>query len=163
MSYYILGIDPGSKVTGFGVIKKTNNQFEFIDCGVIKIKADDKPTLFFDLYHQIDQLLDQYPITQVSCESQFVMKNAQSAMMISNAKTCVYIACGKRKIPVFEYPPKKAKIAVAGNGAAEKIAVQKMIRLHLNIMDLPLELDASDALALALCHAFQLKPVQVRK
>ena len=163
MTTYILGIDPGSKITGFGIIKKTHNQFEYIDCGVIKTKGDDKPTLFFELYQKIDALFERYPITQAACESQFVLKNAQTAMMISNAKTCVYIACGKRNIPVFEYPPKKAKIAVAGNGAAEKTAVQKMIKLHLNVVDLPLELDASDALAIALCHAFQLKPIQVKK
>ncbi len=162
MSIYILGIDPGSKITGYGIIKKIGNAIEYVNCGVIKTQSKDKALIYFEIFDAIDQLIHQYPIKEAACESQFFCKNVQAAMTISNAKTCLFIACGKRSIPVFEYPPKKAKIAVSGDGSAKKEQVQKMLHYHLNLPKESIPLDASDALSIALCHAFQLRPVQVK-
>ena len=163
MSIHILGIDPGSKVTGYGIIKKQNNKIEFLDCGIIKTKNVEKPLLYLEIFESIENLLQKFPVDQAACESQFFCKNAQASMVISNAKTCLYIACGKKNIPVFEYAPKKAKIAVSGSGSADKEQVQKMLHYHLNLPNKKIPLDASDALSLALCHAFQLRPIQVIK
>lgn len=162
METLIMGIDPGSKITGWGVVKKSGNKTTYVDAGIIELVGKSKPDLFFKLYQAIESLLERFPIDEIACESQFVLKNAQSAMMISNAKTCLYIASGKKQIPVFEYAPKKAKVAVAGHGSADKSQVAKMIRLHLNVPGPLASFDASDALALALCHAFQLKPVNIK-
>ena len=162
MSIYILGIDPGSKITGYGVLKKTGNTIEYVDCGIIKTKSKDKSLIYFEIFEAIDKLMQQYPIDQAACETQFFCKNVQAAMTISNAKTCLFIACGKRNIPVYEYPPKKAKVAVSGSGSAEKEQVQKMLHYHLKLPQQSLPLDASDALSIALCHAFQLRPIQVK-
>lgn len=160
---YILGIDPGSKITGYGIIKKINQHHEYVECGIIKTKTQDKALLFYEIFQQIENLLEKYPIEQAACEAQFYCKNVQAAMTISNAKTCALIACGKKNIPVFEYPPTKAKIAVAGHGSAEKSQVQKMLHYHLKLPQETLPLDASDALSIALCHAFQIRPIQVKK
>ncbi len=162
MSVYILGIDPGSKITGYGVIKKVGPIVEYIEAGIIKTKEKEKSLIFFEIFDAIEKILDRFPIEQAACESQFFCKNIQAAMTISNAKTCLFIACGKKQIPVFEYAPKKAKIAVTGNGASEKQQVQKMLHYHLKLPQESLPLDASDALSLALCHAFQLRPIQVK-
>ena len=163
MSIFILGIDPGSKITGYGIIKKTGNMMEYVEAGIISSKAQEKSVIFYEIFSKIENLLEKYPISQASCESQFFCKNVQASMTISNAKTCLLIACGKKNIPVFEYAPKKAKVAVAGNGSAEKIQVQKMLHYHLKLPQETLPLDASDALSIALCHAFQIRPIQLKK
>lgn len=152
----ILGIDPGSRVTGFGLIKKEKASFSAIDFGCIKPPAKlDIAYRYLVIFEAIENLIIQYQPTALALETQFVYKNAQSALKLGMAKGAAMIAGAKHEIPIFEYAPKKAKLAVVGSGSASKHQVQKMMQLLLNLSKPPKPEDAADALALALCHAQQ--------
>jgi crossover junction endodeoxyribonuclease RuvC len=158
----ILGVDPGSHVTGYGIVLKDGNRFDYVDSGTIRPKGESPEKRYYEIFDGLEKIILSHNIHVASVESQFYLQNAQTLMKLSIARACVLIACGKNDIPVFEYAPRKAKIAVSGNGAATKEQVQKMIKLHLRQPNLTVALDASDALALALCHAYNIKPIQVR-
>ncbi len=150
----ILGIDPGTRITGYGLIQIKGVNIEPLDFGCIK----PPPSLplaerYLIIFEAVEQLLDRFQPNAVAIESQFVLKNAQSAIKLGMAKGMVILAAARRKIPVHEYPPKKAKQAVVGNGAASKAQVQRMIASLLRLPKLPEPEDAADALALAICHA----------
>lgn len=150
----ILGVDPGTVVTGYGVIRKTARDWEPLDFGCIcpprKRKTHEKYLIIFE---GIDHLLEKYRPKAVSVETQFVYKNVQSALKLGMARGAVLIAAARRGIEVFEYAPTKAKQAVVGNGSASKFQVQKMVQMQLKLPQIPEPEDAADALALALCHA----------
>src|SRR3990167_4968151 len=150
----ILGIDPGTTITGYGVISTHNGKPEPLDFGCIKpppkTPLQERYRIIFD---SLEQLIFQFKPTAVSVESQFVMKNVQSALKLGMAKGMVYLAAERQKIPIFEYAPKKAKLAIVGNGSASKLQVQKMVAMLLCLPKLPEPEDAADALALAICHA----------
>lgn len=154
----ILGIDPGTRITGYGVIKVRHPQIEPIDFGCIRPPTDlDLPARYLALFNSLEKLLDRYTPNAVAVETQFVYKNAQSALKLGMARGVIIIAAARRGIPIFEYAPKKAKLAVVGNGSASKEQVQKMIQLLLRLPELPEPEDAADALALAICHANSVK------
>ena len=111
------------------------------------------PERYLALFNGLEKLLDLYTPDAVSVETQFVYKNVQSALKLGMARGVVLIAAARRGIPVFEYAPKKAKLAVVGNGSASKEQVQRMVQLLLKLTVLPEPEDAADALALAICHA----------
>lgn len=154
----IIGIDPGTRITGYGVIKTGNRpQLEPIDFGCIRPPPHlDPPARYLALFESLELLLEKYAPNAVAVETQFVYKNVQSAMKLGMARGVVLIAAAKRKIPIHEYAPKEAKLAVVGNGAASKEQVQKMIQLLLKLPTLPEPEDAADALALAICLANRL-------
>ncbi|HSX12747.1 MAG TPA: crossover junction endodeoxyribonuclease RuvC [Rhabdochlamydiaceae bacterium] len=159
----ILGIDPGTQVTGYGLIKMKFNGYEALDFGCIRPPAKAGfPEKMLIIFNEIEKLLDTYHPDAVAVETQFVHKNAQSSMKLGMARGIAILAAAKRKISLYEYAPKKAKLAVVGNGAASKEQVQKMIQLLLHLPALPEPEDAADALALALCHAHTLKNDYVR-
>lgn len=154
----ILGIDPGTRVTGYGIICSDGRAHETVDFGCIR------PSLKLDLHHRylsifegVDQLLEKYQPVAVAVETQFVLKNVQSAMKLGMARAAVILAAARKGITVFEYAPRKAKQAVVGNGSASKEQVQKMIQILLRLSELPEPEDAADALALAICHAHNLR------
>jgi crossover junction endodeoxyribonuclease RuvC len=154
----IIGIDPGTQVTGYGVIRCSSAQPEAIDFGCIRPpKQFLTHKRYLALFNGINQLLDQYRPHALAVETQFVYKNAQSALKLGMARGMAILAATLRNIPIFEYAPRKAKLAVVGNGAASKVQVQKMIQLLLRLPSLPTPEDAADALAIALCHAHTLK------
>ncbi|HSX03933.1 MAG TPA: crossover junction endodeoxyribonuclease RuvC [Rhabdochlamydiaceae bacterium] len=154
----ILGIDPGTKVTGYGLIKLKFNAYEALDFGCIRPPATaDFSEKYLIIFNSIEKLLDTYLPDAVAVETQFMYKNAQSCIKLGMARGMVVLAAAKRKISLYEYAPKKAKLAVIGNGSASKQQVQKMIQLLLHLPTLPEPEDAADALALALCHAHTLK------
>jgi crossover junction endodeoxyribonuclease RuvC len=150
----ILGVDPGTLVTGYGVIRQTGRDWEPLDFGCIcppsKLKTHQRYLIIFE---GIDHLLEKYRPHAVSVETQFVYKNVQSALKLGMARGAVIIAAARRGIEVFEYAPRKAKQAVVGNGGASKFQVQRMVQMQLKLSQLPEPADAADALALALCHA----------
>jgi crossover junction endodeoxyribonuclease RuvC len=150
----ILGIDPGTQVTGFGIIEiKTGKQIP-LSFGCIRPSSKlEAPERFLHIFNGIEELLQQYQPTSIAVETQFVYKNIHAALKLGMARGMVLLAAAKKKIPIFEYAPRKAKLAVVGNGSASKEQVQKMIRLLLELKELPEPEDAADALALALCHA----------
>jgi crossover junction endodeoxyribonuclease RuvC len=154
----ILGIDPGTRITGYGIIKVGNKpQLEPVDFGCIRPPVNlNLPTRYLALFDSLEMLLEKYTPNAVAVETQFVYKNVQSAIKLGMARGVVLLAAARRNIPIYEYAPKKAKLAVVGNGSASKEQVQKMIQFLLRLPVLPEPEDAADALALAICHAHTL-------
>ena len=152
----IMGIDPGTIVTGYGIIQKNSNSISTLDFGCIR--PPPKYHLhkrYLIIFNSIENLIEKYKPTSISIETQFVRKNPQIAIKLGMARGVAIIAGAKNNIPIFEYAPKKAKLAVVGNGSASKTQVQKMIQLLLNLKDINIPEDAADALALAVCHSHQ--------
>ncbi|MDN3504958.1 MAG: crossover junction endodeoxyribonuclease RuvC [Rhabdochlamydiaceae bacterium] len=153
----VLGIDPGTKVTGFGVIEYYSQKMISLEFGNIYSKSKKLEYCYLTIFEKLEELIEKYQPDAISVETQFVYKNVQSAMKLSMARGIVMLVAAKHDIEFFEYAPKKAKLAVTGNGGASKHQVQKMIAMILNIKNnLPPE-DAADALALAICHAHNSK------
>ena len=154
-STIILGIDPGTLITGYGIIRVGRTpQLEPIDFGCIRPPVNlDLPARYLALFDSLEQLLDRYAPNAVAVETQFVYKNVQSAIKLGMARGIVLLVAARRGIPIFEYTPRKAKLAAVGSGSASKEQVQRMIQLLLKLPILPEPEDAADALALAICHA----------
>lgn len=151
----ILGVDPGSVVTGYGVIRAKERKWETLDFGCIRPPVKERlEKRYLVIFEGIDHLLKLHKPDAVSVETQFVQKNPQSALKLGMARGAIMIAAAKRGIPIFEYAPRKAKIAIVGNGNASKFQVQQMVQIELSLPSLPKPEDAADALALALCHAY---------
>lgn len=150
----IIGIDPGTRVTGYGIIESQNAIHQLLDYGCIRppprLKLSDK---YLIIYNAIASLLQRYTPQALSVETQYVKKNPQSAIKLGMARGVTILAAKQRNIPIFEYAPSKAKLAVVGNGRASKYQVQGMVQILLNLSIRPEPEDAADALALALCHA----------
>lgn len=149
----VLGLDPGTKITGYGIIQKESSSFTLLNYGAIIIPARlslaDK---CYWIFHKIEYLLQQYNPISVALEGQFVGHNVQSTLKIAMAKTSALVACGKNKIPVVEYSPAAIKLAVTGNGRSNKIQVSHMVKslLQCELSDAPH--DVTDAIAIAICH-----------
>ena len=153
----IIGIDPGTQITGYGIIKLQQNVMIALDYGCIRPPKRDKlSNRYLILFNALEQLLDKYRPEALAVETQFVRKNAQSALKLGMARGVAILAAKRTGIPVYEYAPSKAKLAVAGNGAASKQQIQGMMKLLLNLSQIPEPEDAADALALAVCHAHSL-------
>lgn len=150
----ILGVDPGTHVTGYGLIQKKPEGWKAVDYGCIKpprgMKLSDR---YLEIHYGIDHLIETYQPEVVVIETQFVQKNIQSAIKLGMARGVVLISAKRRGIKVVEYAPAKAKKAVAGNGRATKKQIQGMMQKLLCLDAIPEPEDAADALALALCHA----------
>ncbi|NGX50310.1 MAG: Crossover junction endodeoxyribonuclease RuvC [Chlamydiae bacterium] len=150
----ILGIDPGTRITGYGIIETDFHALIPLDYGCIRPPPKLPLNERYCLIHEgIEHLLDTFPIDVVAIESQFFSRNPQSAMKLGMAKGVAILAATKRKIPVHEYAPTKAKLAVTGSGRASKEQVQRMVQTLLQLASLPTPEDAADALSLAICHA----------
>ncbi len=149
----IFGIDPGSRVTGFGIIESNGNHSKYIDSGVIKTSEKIFPERLRIIYTEIQNLVDHHQPDVVSIENVFMHKNADSALKLGQAKAAAICGTFKINISVFEYAAREVKQAVVGTGAAEKEQVQQMVRIILGIKNKELKLDESDALAIAICHA----------
>lgn len=157
-SLVILGIDPGTKITGYGVLKVCDNTFNALDFGCIRPPYTYALTKrYFIIFDSIEKIIQKYKPNAIAVETQFVNKNAQSAIKLGMARGSVIIAAEKNFVPVFEYAPRQAKMAVVGNGAASKEQIQKMLKMLLNLSKEPTPEDASDALALAICHAHRIR------
>ncbi|MBP9841260.1 MAG: crossover junction endodeoxyribonuclease RuvC [Simkaniaceae bacterium] len=154
----ILGIDPGTTITGYGLI----NNRSLIDFGCIRPNSKkDLHSRYLILFNAIESLLDTHKPNAIAIETQFVGENPQSTIKLAMARAIIILAAKQRNIPIFEYSPSKAKLAVARNGRASKMQVQKMIQLLFNLPSLPQPEDAADALALAICHLHTLKATHV--
>lgn len=153
----IMGIDPGTNLLGFGVIRITGRRAVFVDMGVADMRRE--PDHFAKLRkvgETMEELLDRYSPDELSVESPFYGKNPQVMLKLGRAQGAAVTAALRRGIPVTEYAPRKAKIAITGVGSASKEQVSAMIRKILGVELSPEYLDATDALALALCHYFSL-------
>lgn len=154
----ILGIDPGTAVTGFGVIELKNGKPVPLLFGAIRPPAKaTSAEKYYHIFKGVEELILRFSPTDLSVETQFVYKNAQSAMKLGMARGVILVAAAKHQVPVFEYAPTKAKKAVVGQGSASKEQVQKMIQLLLCLKNRVEPEDAADALSLALCHAHTIR------
>ena len=150
----IIGVDPGTMVTGWGIILVTGNRYQLIECGTIHPKVKDVPEQkYLTIFEELSAVIEKHTPDVLSVETQFVGENVQSAIKLGMARGMAYLAAAKRGIPVFEYAPTKAKQAVTGKGNAPKAVVLKMVKLLLGLKELNVLEDASDALALAITHA----------
>jgi len=153
-SKVFLGVDPGTRITGYGLIEVTNNGYQAIDFGCIKPPAHYKLSdRYLIIYESVVQLIEKYAPDALSVETQYVKNNVQSAIKLGMARGVIIVAAKKGGVPVYEYSPTQAKKSVVGNGSASKKQVQGMIQLLLRLSSLPDSEDAADALALAICHA----------
>lgn len=156
MGKKILGIDPGTRVTGYGIILAAS-RLEPIDFGCICPPPHlPLPERYQILFEGVEALIERHNPSAIAVESQFVLKNAQSALKLGMAKGMAFLAAARKKIPIYEYAPKKAKLAVVGKGQASKAQVQRMIQALLSLPLPPEPEDAADALALAICCSHQL-------
>lgn len=155
----IIGIDPGTRITGYGVIEVQGTTYRTIDYGCIRppptLKLSDR---YLILFNAIDELLIKYRPHALAVETQYVEKNVQSSIKLGMARGAAIIAAKRQGLSVFEYAPTKAKLAVVGNGKASKGQVQGMVKLLLSLKEIPTPEDAADALALAICHAQSYNP-----
>jgi crossover junction endodeoxyribonuclease RuvC len=149
----IMGIDPGSRITGYGLISKEGNRLIHIDNGAIFTQsAQDFPQRLEQIFTGLSAVIAQYRPDAVAVENVFLAKNAQSALKLGQARGAAIVAAVNVGLAVFEYTALQVKQAVVGSGRAEKVQVQQMIKALLNLPEVAQE-DASDALAVAVCHA----------
>jgi len=154
----ILGIDPGTNVLGYGIIRcEGKNKIELIVLGVIELKKySDHYLKLKAIYERIQQLVDQYHPDEVAIEAPFFGKNVQSMLKLGRAQGVAMAAALSRSVPIFEYAPRKIKLSITGQGAASKEQVAAMLASILKEKDLTSEkLDATDALGAAVCHFYQ--------
>ena len=154
----ILGIDPGTSLLGYGLIHIKEKNISLIKMGVIHLsKLRSHEEKLKKIFSRILNLVDEYKPDEVAIEAPFYGKNIQSMLKLGRAQGVAMAASLYRNIPIFEYAPKKIKMAITGNGNASKEQVSGMLKSILNIKDMPKNLDASDGLAAALCHFYQNK------
>ncbi len=152
MTIRILGIDPGLRVTGFGVIEKTGNQLVYITGGCIRVPQGELPLRLKSILDSLGEILAEFKPAQVAIEKVFVNVNPQSTLLLGQARGAAICAAVLKNLPVAEYTALEIKQAVVGNGHAKKEQVQEMVKRLLTLDGLPSP-DAADALACAICHA----------
>lgn len=148
----ILGIDPGSRVTGYGLINAVGNKLEYVACGCIRTETDSLPTRLKTIFEGVCEIIERYSPQHAAIEEVFMGRNAGSALKLGQARGSAMVACLSHELPVDEYSARKVKQAVVGAGGADKAQVQHMVKALLSISDTIAE-DAADALAVAICHA----------
>ena len=152
----IMGIDPGTTVMGYGVIRVSGNVAKLVVLGTLALyKYDDHYTKLQRIFERVTQLIDEYKSGELAIEAPFYGKNVQSMLKLGRAQGTAIAAALARQIPIFEYAPRKIKLAITGQGAASKEQVAKILQHLLKIKELPKDLDATDGLAAAMCHFFQ--------
>ncbi|MBN1250845.1 MAG: crossover junction endodeoxyribonuclease RuvC [Bacteroidales bacterium] len=152
----ILGIDPGTSIMGYGLIKAVGKNPEMITMGILDMrKLKDHYLKLQKIFTRTLQLIDEYHPDELAIEAPFFGKNVQSMLKLGRAQGVAMSAALYRSIPIFEYAPRKIKIAITGNGAASKEQVALLLKGMFKIKELPALLDATDGLAAAVCHFYQ--------
>ncbi len=152
----ILGIDPGTSIMGYGLIKKSGNSFELIMMDVLLLKKLNDPYLKLQkIFQKTLAIIDHYHPDEVALEAPFFGKNVQSMLKLGRAQGVAMAAALNREIPVTEYAPLKIKKSITGKGSASKEQVAGMLMQMLNLKEMPKYLDATDGLAAAVCHGLQ--------
>jgi len=155
----ILGIDPGTTIMGYGLLHIKENQMELIQMGVLHLsKLSSHELKLKRIFERTLQLVDEYKPDELAVEAPFFGKNVQSMLKLGRAQGVAMSAALYRDVPIFEYAPKKIKMAITGKGTASKEQVAAMLKSLLNIKEMPKHLDATDGLAAAVCHFFQRNP-----
>lgn len=160
----ILGIDPGTTIMGFGLIKVENKTMTFLQLNELDLKKYDDHYLKLKLiFERTVELIDTHHPDEIAIEAPFFGKNVQSMLKLGRAQGVAMAAGLSREIPVTEYSPKKIKMAITGNGNASKEQVAKMLQSLLKLKSLPKNLDSTDGLAAAVCHFYNQGRVEIGK
>jgi crossover junction endodeoxyribonuclease RuvC len=150
----ILGVDPGSRVTGYGIVEQVRGELRAVDCGVIRPDAAAPASERYLVIHDsLATLITQFHPDVVAVESLFFCKSASSAIKLAQVRGVVLLAAAEAGLEVYEYAPRRVKQAVVGRGSASKVQVQQMVKALLGLAEVPKPEDAADALAVAICHA----------
>lgn len=147
----ILGIDPGSRVTGYGVVETTPRGIRYVASGCIRVEAEDFPSRLKQIFDGVSEIIEVYQPRQMAIEQVFMHKNADSALKLGQARGAAICAVLNQNLPVFEYAARQVKQALVGKGNADKLQVRHMVKILLSIQG-DIQIDASDALAIGLCH-----------
>jgi len=150
-AYRILGVDPGSRSTGYGIIEITDRKVHYVASGCIKAEQGELPQRLGNIYEGVSQIISEFQPLEFAVESVFMAKNAASALKLGQARGVAIAAAVAQDLPVFEYAARQVKQATVGTGRANKEQVAHMVRVLLNLPGVP-KADAADALAIALCH-----------
>jgi crossover junction endodeoxyribonuclease RuvC len=152
----ILGIDPGTLITGYGVIEALGGKVRMIACGAVKNPgAASMPMRLKRIFESLDTVIEEHTPDEFAIETAFYGKNAQSALKLGHARGVAILAAVLRGIPTHEYSPREVKKAVVGRGNASKQQVQYMVKSLLELTETPPHLDVTDALAVSLCHLYR--------
>lgn len=153
----VIGIDPGTAITGFGIIEEeTDGSIKLVDFGVIHTGSNLKPELRLgSLFQQLNEILSSVSVESAAIERLFFQKNAKTALSVGEARGVILLSLSLKGIPVSEYNPVDIKQAVTGYGRADKKQMQQMVKVLLNMDDVPHPDDAADALGIAICHIHQ--------
>ena len=150
----ILGIDPGTATTGFGVLDREYNNFKAVDYGIIETTPDlEMPMRLKRIYEGICWLIEEYKPDELVVEELFFNRNVTTAITVGQARGIILLAAAQHNIPVSEYTPMQVKQAITGYGGADKKQVQMMVKNILKLSAIPRPDDAADALAIAVCHS----------
>ena len=147
----VLGIDPGSRRTGYGLLAVRERSVEYVASGCIKAEIGDMPQRLGIIYRGVSELIDQFNPTELAIEEVFLAKNASSALKLGQARGVAIAAAVAGELPVHEYAAKRVKQSLVGTGRGSKEQVAHMVRILLKLPGAP-QADAADALAIALCH-----------
>jgi crossover junction endodeoxyribonuclease RuvC len=147
----IIGIDPGSNVTGYGIIDSNGIKYQYLASGFLRLQGEYYQKLQ-QVYDAITKIMSQYQPDEAAIEEVFVHANANSALKLGQARGAALVALAQGNIKIAEYPTRKIKQAIVGYGGAEKLQVAQMVKLLLKLSQLP-QADEADALAVAICHA----------
>lgn len=152
----IIGVDPGTIITGFGIVKYENSKLSYLYSGIIKTPTTKEiPPRLESIYNELNRLIEQYNPSQFAIETVFYNNNVQSILKIGYVRGISLLAAQQNKLEINEYSPREIKKSVVGNGAASKEQVQFMIKKLLSLKNDFAKFDESDALAIAVCHAFK--------
>lgn len=152
-STLVLGLDPGTAITGYGLVREVDGGLQAVDYGVITTPARTPlPARLQQLYHELTALIDRRTPDSAAVESLFFSANVKTAMAVGHARGVVLLALAEAGLSIAEYKPNEVKQAVAGYGGADKFQMQQMVAALLDLDALPQPDDAADALAVAICH-----------
>ncbi len=150
----VLGIDPGTGIVGFGVVELVSGKLKMLDAGVIRTPVKEVDSVRLKtIYDEIMSIIKQNNPDVLAVEKLFFSKNVTTAMSVSQARGVILLCGEQNKLPVFEYTPLQIKQGITGYGKAEKSQVQEMVRIILNLKEVPRPDDCADALAVAICHS----------
>jgi len=163
-AYCILGVDPGSNITGFGLVRGTGDDVQYVFSGTIESKRTmSRHERLREIFAGIERVIREYQPTHFAIEDVFYSKNPRSALVLGEARGAAILAAAMAGLPVFEYSAREVKQSVTGNGAADKTQVSYMMGKILGLSELPERTDESDAIAIAMCHAFKRREWSVAK
>lgn len=158
----ILGIDPGSRITGYGIIREANRTLQYVDSGCIRTSEGELSQRLLEIFNGICELMDSFQPNEVAIEQVFMHQNANSALKLGHARGVAMVACASHRVKVSEYSARAVKQSVAGYGAAEKHQINHMVVSLLMLNSAP-QSDAADALAIAICHSHTRNGLQRRR